>query len=331
MMLRDMSIDAPVSKPPTCNVKVNTDLYCDEKINGTMVKRCNDIVQVPCANITACCALCIANSTPSYQPLVIGKAPPKFKNSCNAWSYTFGRKLCYLKNGAGKITKSSDTSGHLAFPTEHEHTAALGSLDWVLKGAVTPVKDQGSTGDCWSFSDTGSLEGRYFVASGRLISLSEENLVDCSTHHGSLHLGLDWVHNNSGLCAEAGYPWRAGKSKCTTMCTKKVTCTKAVHLPNSVTDIAAELRNGPLSVAIDAQDLQQYKSGVIDDPNCGTKLNHAVLLVGYGSDNSTGKPYWKVKNSWNASWGEGGYFRIVIGKNMCGMEGAAWYVNATRA
>jgi len=204
--------------------------------------------------------------------------------------------------------------------------------DWVTEGAVTGVKDQGQCGSCWSFSTTGALEGHHQIKNKNLISLSEQNLVDCDiiTHGGSdlgCHGGLmdsafAWTQKNGGLCTEADYPYTSGTTKkagtCQTSCTKYAAPSGYVDVTKDSDDaLVTALNIGPVSVAIEADQssFQLYKSGVFTG-ECGTNLDHGVLAVGYGVDGAN--QYYKVKNSWGTGWGEAGYIRIQKGKSQTG-------------
>jgi hypothetical protein len=203
------------------------------------------------------------------------------------------------------------------------------AVDWVSKGAVTPVKNQGQCGSCWAFSTTGAVEGAYFTASGKLLSLSEEDLVQCD-HNGDqgcngglMDHAFDWVKKN-GICSEEDYPYTSGGGKrgqCRSpRCSSIVTVTGHVDVDSGDEDaLKSAVAKQPVSVAIEADKsaFQLYKGGVLDSKGCGKQLDHGVLLVGYGTD--AGKDYWKVKNSWGASWGEEGYIRLSRGNNMCGI------------
>lgn len=209
------------------------------------------------------------------------------------------------------------------------------TVDWVAKGGVTPVKDQKRCGSCWAFSTTGSVEGAVFAATGKLISLSEENLVQCDwlldhgCNGGLMDHAFGWVKRN-GICSEEDYPYTSGAGERGTCRTPK--CQPVVHVQGHVDvparnedALKAAVAKQPVSVAIEADRtaFQLYKGGVIDSSACGTSLDHGVLVVGYGTDN--GKDYWKVKNSWGATWGESGYVRLARGKNMCGISQQASY------
>jgi len=216
------------------------------------------------------------------------------------------------------------------------------AVDWTEKGAVTPVKDQKRCGSCWAFSTTGAVEGAYFVASGQLVSLSEEDLVQCD-HHGDLGCNgglpdnaFDFV-KKEGICSETDYPYTSGGGvggKCRTpKCQPVVKVTGHTDVPEADEDaLKAAVAKQPVSVGIEADKMafQLYKGGVLNSDKCGKNLDHAVLVVGYGTD--AGADYWKVKNSWGASWGEEGYIRMVRGKNQCGIASQASYpTGATKA
>jgi C1A family cysteine protease len=204
------------------------------------------------------------------------------------------------------------------------------SVDWVVKGAVTGVKDQGQCGSCWSFSTTGAIEGAYFIKYGKLYSLSEQQLVDCDTVDSGCNGGLmdnafAYVQKY-GITTESAYPYTAVQGTC-----KSTTPVIPAGVVKGFVDVlpsgdenalAAAVAQQPVSVAIQANQLafQFYSSGILTG-TCGKRLDHGVLAVGYGTDGTT--PYWKVKNSWGTGWGEGGYIRIQRGVDKCGIADSA--------
>jgi len=208
-----------------------------------------------------------------------------------------------------------------------------GSLDWVAKGAVTGIKDQGQCGSCWAFSTTGSTEGIIQLKAGHLTSLSEQELMDCSVSYGNLGCSGGLMDNAfkyvqaNGLCTEAAYPYTAKdgtckKTSCTMSPDTKITGYKDVTHTENALGAAVDMQ--PVSVAIEADQsgFQLYKSGVFCGV-CGTSLDHGVLAVGYGTEGTS--PYWKVKNSWGTSWGEAGYIRMCRGSDKCGIANEPSY------
>merc|ERR1711903_330849 len=202
------------------------------------------------------------------------------------------------------------------------------SVDWTTKNAVTPFKNQGQCGSCWAFSTTGSVEGANAIATGKLQSFSEQQLVDCAGSFGNkgcngglMDNGFKYIEAN-GDSLESDYPY-TGKDG---TCDKSKVAKSAVKVtgftdvpPSDEAQLMAAVGKGPVSVAIEAdkQSFQFYKSGVFSNTDCGTQLDHGVLVVGYGVD--SGKNYWKVKNSWGATWGSAGY--ILMAKDISSKSG----------
>jgi C1A family cysteine protease len=204
-------------------------------------------------------------------------------------------------------------------------TPAATSIDWTTKGAVTPVKNQQQCGSCWAFSTTGSTEGVHQIATGKLVSLSEQQLVDCSKSEGNMgcngglmDYGFEYIQKN-GICTEKDYPYKAADGTCKTSCKAAVHISGHKDVPSDDEDaLASAVSKNPVSVAIEAdQSGFQFYSGGVFSGTCGTQLDHGVLVVGYGTQG--GKDYWKVKNSWGATWGSKGY--ILMAKGTKGKEG----------
>ena len=215
--------------------------------------------------------------------------------------------------------------------------AAPAAYDWRDYGRVSPVKDQGSCGSCWAFSTVANLEGLYYANKGVMKTFSEQMLVDCDTSDSGCNGGLmeyafTWLKKNGGIMTDTDYPYKGVKSTCRSDKSKYVdmTITGYKKLGSSWSTWSAvdedEVKEflyetGPLAIALNADPLQTYSSGILDvtSTKCPTSgINHAVTLVGYGTENNVA--YWIVKNSWGTSWGEKGYFRIRRGNGTCGVN-----------
>ncbi|KAJ3699809.1 hypothetical protein LUZ61_003514 [Rhynchospora tenuis] len=165
-------------------------------------------------------------------------------------------------------------------PTKYAtFVSAPTSVDWRSQGAVTPIKDQGSCGSCWAFSAVAAMEGINKIRTGKLVTLSEQELVDCVTscagcNGGYMDYAFQWVKNNGGITNSTDYPYTGTQGTCNSA--------KTAHR-------------------------QLYSSGIFTG-SCGTSLDHGVTVVGY--DNSGTTHYWIVKNSWGTSWGKSGYIRM---------------------
>merc|ERR1719262_1917399 len=231
----------------------------------------------------------------------------------------------------GKLWKNLPKTGVHTYQGE----TLASSVDWVAKGAVTPVKNQGQCGSCWSFSTTGGLEGAWEIATGNLVSVSEQQFVDCSKQNSGCNGGLmDYAFQFAegvALCSESSYPYTASDGTCNTGgCTvviPKGGVTGYTDVDHSESALMSALNQQPVSIAIEADKsaFQSYNNGVLQ-ANCGTQLDHGVLAVGYGVESGT--KYWRVKNSWGGSWGESGYIRLLRGKGgggECGILSAASY------
>ena len=218
---------------------------------------------------------------------------------------------------------------NVAVITDAKRKAAAGqSIDWRTKGAVTPVKNQGQCGSCWSFSTTGNIEGQWFLAGNTLTSLSEQELVSCDTTDDGCDGGLPtqamaWLisSQNGQSVTEASDEYNSGTGFAPS-CPSNLaslpvgaTISSYTNIGQTEDDMAAYcLANGPVSIGVDATSFQTYNSGILT--NCiSQQVDHAVLIVGY--DDTNVPPYWIIKNSWGASWGEAGYIRVQKGTDQC--------------
>lgn len=199
-------------------------------------------------------------------------------------------------------------------------TGVPDSIDWTTKGVVNSVRDQGQCGSCWAFATTANAESVWAISTGSLLDLSEQLLVDCASGLGYFNMGCNGGNPdsafkymiNNGQCTDASYPYTAvtgNCQKCTSAGVKFSGCSDVT--PNDQVALKAAVAQQPVVIAIEADTryFQSYSSGILTDATkCGTNLDHAVEIVGYGTEN--GIDYWKVRNSWSDTWGEAGYVRI---------------------
>lgn len=252
----------------------------------------------------------------------------EFKN------FYLGTRLSLRQNTTKSLTTFQTLPSWMQVPRD---------IDWRKHDIVTPVKNQAQCGSCWAFSTTGSLEGAHARASGHLVSLSEQQLVDCSSRYGNngcngglMDNAFEYVLKNGGVDSEESYPYHGHEEKCHFK-VKNIgsTCSGFVDIARG-DEIAlkhALATAGPVSIAIDVTEdkFMLYRDGVFVDETCSndpSQLNHGVLIVGYGTatENGQEKDYWIVKNSWSTKWGEEGYIRMARNMdNMCGVATSASY------
>jgi C1A family cysteine protease len=283
------------------------------------------------------------------------------KEVSNADDFNFRHAIFQAVNAyitSHNNTESSFKLGHNQFSdwTHEEYRSLLGlreglqqenvvvfnaentpdSVNWVEAGAVTGVKNQGSCGSCWSFSTTGAMEGAHYVATGELLSFSEQQLVDCATGI-YLNMGCNggnplWAYRylkKHYAELETEYPYTSGNGDDSTDCLYDSHSKTAVEVQASASvtsedrdQMKAALAQQPLAVLVEADKMafQTYQSGVLTSDACGTQLDHAVLAVGYGTED--GQDYWLVKNSWDTTWGDNGYIKLGMNDTtgVCGVQ-----------
>ncbi|XP_023615071.1 cathepsin S isoform X3 [Myotis lucifugus] len=251
---------------------------------------------------------------------------PTLDHHWDLWKKTYGKQ--YTEENE-EVTRRFIWEKNLKFVMLHnlEHSMGMHSYDL----GMNHLADMGSCGACWAFSAVGALEAQLKLKTGKLVSLSAQNLVDCATgkygnkgcNGGFMTEAFQYIIDNNGIDSEASYPYKARDGKCQyDVKNRAATCSKYVELPFGSEEALKEAvaNKGPVSVAIDASHSSffLYRSGVYYDKACTLNVNHAVLVVGYG--NSNGKDYWLVKNSWGLHFGEQGYIRMARNSgNHCGI------------
>ncbi|KAL6865208.1 hypothetical protein ACP4OV_016359 [Aristida adscensionis] len=201
-------------------------------------------------------------------------------------------------------------------------------VDWTKKGAVTKIKEQKECGCCWAFCVVAAVEGLHQIKTGQLLSLSAQELLDCTgiSHDctdGIKNQAFKYIIRTGGIATEDAYPYTGKKGECRTV-EPAVKITGYKRVPRDDEDALAEaVAHQPVAVGVEASKFQFYKDGVFLGKDCGTHPNHGLTVVGYGSHDGT--KYWLLKNQWGESWGENGYMRLERGTNACGIAKYASY------
>eukprot|EP01027_Heterolobosea_sp_BB2_P007580 GEZU01011269.1.p1 GENE.GEZU01011269.1~~GEZU01011269.1.p1 ORF type:complete len:457 (+),score=176.32 GEZU01011269.1:140-1510(+) len=244
----------------------------------------------------------------------------------------------------GTFAKGNKGPHAMEWVSQHHPSTLPQSVDWREKGAVSVVKDQGVCGSCWSFSTTGSIEGQVYLATGEMITLSEQNLVDCSWDFdnygcdgGQQNQAFEFIIHNGGIETEKDYPYLMQDGYChysASNAAAKISGYVPIPIGDEQALMEAVATVGPISISIDAShpSFRFVGEGVYYEPACQNNpsdLDHAVLVVGYGTTTgSDGQPadYWIVKNSWSTYWGQDGYVLMARNAgNNCGIASGAIY------
>ncbi|TVU46505.1 hypothetical protein EJB05_06046 [Eragrostis curvula] len=231
----------------------------------------------------------------------------------------------YTMKGMPKRVDDDGIKANASFPDVDAPT----SVDWRSQGAVTPIKTQGTCSSCWAFVTAATIESLNKIRNGRLVSLSEQELVDCDPYDGGCNRGhftngYRWVIENGGLTTSADYPYQGRRGPCSRAkaANRVASISDYVRVPSGEASLLRAVAQQPVAAGVQMTgDLQFYSGGVFSG-ECAGRENHGVTVVGYGADASTGLKYWIVKNSWGTGWGERGYVRLrrdVGGGGMCGI------------
>ncbi|CAL8147005.1 unnamed protein product [Prunus armeniaca] len=263
-----------------------------------------------------------------------------YKLGLNEHSDLSDEEFLRQRTGYKRATEST-SSANISFRYKDlSPTDVPPSIDWREKGAVTPIKDQGACGCCWAFSAVAAVEGINQIKTGKLISLSEQQLLDCTSDYGNqgcngglMTNSFKYIQENGGIASEENYPYQAVEGTCNAN-QPAVQITGYEKVPeNSEEDLLKAVSMQPVSIGIvgSGNEFRSYQSGVFSPTDCGTTQDHAVTVIGYGTTED-GTKYWLLKNQWGESWGENGYMKILrdagAPEGVCGLAQYASYPTA---
>ncbi|KAL3739950.1 hypothetical protein ACJRO7_021261 [Eucalyptus globulus] len=255
-------------------------------------------------------------------------ANQSYKVGLNQFSDLTTEEFVPRYTGFRATSRSSNSSAATTF--KYSMTQVPDSLNWVEKGVVGSIKNQGGCGSCWAFVATAAVESMLAMKTGKLVDLSEQQLIDCSKkNHGCgwgwMYLAYEYIAQNHGMTYESDYPYIGVQGNCNERAASiAVARLKGYeNIPVSEDLLLQAVARQPVSVAIEdfSPGFKQYSGGIFNGP-CGETTNHAVAIVGYGKT-PDGIDYWLLKNSWGETWGEKGYMRILrnsgVQGGLCGL------------
>lgn len=204
-------------------------------------------------------------------------------------------------------------------PLAQTNQAAYKDWTQVTPSVVNPIENQGQCGSCWAFSTTGAVESTYAIAKNQLFILSPQQLVDCATffygnhgcNGGNMYPSFGYLEKY-GQMLLSDYPYTAKNGQCKYDVDKVVVHITGRNyvLPENCASLKKQILIAPVAIGVDASTWSSYKGGIYNNANCGTQIDHGVVLVGYELDSGSNTHYWKVRNSWGTTWGESGYIRL---------------------
>ena len=236
----------------------------------------------------------------------------------------------FVRKFTGAKQPQNVSVSHETDDDEHQRSKrqVYSPVDWSSR--MNPIKNQQTCGSCWAFSTAGTLEGVYAAKFNKIISLSEQNLVDCARDAYGSH-GCEGGWPQSVFKYVQSYDINKGPyypyiNRQNPTCKQITTYNAGLRVTSTLQATPSEdglkklLQTGPLSIAMYVSDaFQRYAGGIYTDYSCyGKNVNHAMILVGWGVDATTGRKFWKIRNTWDTTWGEKGYMRLAMdGTNPC--------------
>lgn len=247
-------------------------------------------------------------------------AAGKYRLATNKFADLTTAEFIAMYAGYKPMPSSGGGSKLPGFKYENVSLPRTLGVDWRKNGAVTGVKNQARCGSCWVFSAVAAVEGVHQITAGELVSLSEQQVLDCSGNNdgcggGDMDEAFQYISDGGGLTTESAYPYQGAQGATCRFSRASSTAAATIRgyqdVPkNNEAALAVAVANQPVTVAVDASNFQLYQSGVMTADSCGTNLNHAVTVVGYEVNAADGSKYWVIKNSWGRDWGEEGYLRL---------------------